>query len=314
MNMKKIFAVILCALILAGVLASCGSSDKAANESFGYAADYGEAEEAVGEGQNYQVSDMAPGAAEKGKMAGEVTDEKLVKTVEISMETKEYKECIASLQAAASANGGYVETSDIESNGYNERSNRYARIVFRIPADKLDAFLAGTDEKGRTVSKTENVVNVTMEYVDTESRIKACEAERDSLLAILEKAQTVEDIISVRTRLTEVNYEIETYTAQLRVLQNRVGYSTVTVSIREVERVTEEETSLGSEIKNRFLESWDSLVEFLRSALVGFVGGLPIILPLAAIAAVIIILLKRRMKKRKNRKESKKTEAKSENE
>lgn len=303
--MKKIIAVIICTFLVLGAFASCSASS---NEKFKYvASDIGydmanEKSAGFAEENGYTNSETAQSKSDSA-MGADKLSEKLVKTVDMSIETKEFTACIASLKASATANGGYIEKSDVDSNGYyNYNENRYASITFRIPADKLDAFLLGTEEKGKVTSKTENVENVTMEYVDTESRIKACEAERDSLLEILKKATTVADIISVRQRLTEVNYEIESYTARLRVLENRVSYSTVSVSIREVQRVAEEETTLGSEIKNRFLETWDSLVEFIRSFVVWLIGGIPVLVPLIIFTVIAIIIIRKKIKKRRAKK------------
>ena len=100
-------------------------------------------------------------------------------------------------------------------------------------------------------------------------------------------------------RLSEVNYEIENYSAQLRVLANRVRYSTVTLNIWEVERVTEQEPSLWSRIKNRFLDNLDDLIDGLKNAVVDIVGGLPILLPIAVVAVVAVLIIRKLIKKRK---------------
>ncbi len=294
--MKKLLAIISCVLLLLGIFASCGKSKNAVPELYDYAAGT-----ADGNSAEFMIEDSEAISEESKVMAesGSVElDEKLVKTVSMSIETKEFTACMDSLKAAATANGGYIENSDVNSSGYyNYNGTRNASVTFRIPADKLDAFLKGTEEKDKVVSKSENVENVTLEYVDVESRIKACKTERESLLELLKKAENVTDIISIRERLTTVNYEIENYSAQLRVLENRVSYSTVTVNIDEVQRVTEEENSLGAEIKNRFLESWDSLVEFFRSFVVWLIGGIPVLLPLAIVIVIAIIIIKKKIKK-----------------
>lgn len=106
-------------------------------------------------------------------------------------------------------------------------------------------------------------------------------------------------MLAIQERLSEVNYEIESYTAKLRVLENRVSYSTVTLRISEVERVTEAEPTLWERIKNTFLDNVDELKEGLSDLVVGVIGGLPIILPLAAAAAIAILIIKKIIKKRK---------------
>ena len=316
--MKKIISVVLCVLLTACIFASCGAksaNDTAAPEgAFTYSKSAADAD--GGKGFEYSAAEKPKEQSTDGSAAAaeKLTDEKLVKTVDISMETKEYTACVESVQAAAKRVGGYVETSEIESNGYNARSkySRYARMVLRIPAEKLDEFLSGAEESGIIISKTENIENVTLEYVDVASRIKVCEAERDSLLEIMAKADNITDVISLRERLTEVNYEIESYTAKMRVLENKVSYSTVNIGISEVQRVAEAELSLGTEIKNRFLESWDELVEFLRSFVVGFIGGLPVLLPFGIAAAAVMIILVKIIKKRKAKKAAKAEKEKAE--
>ncbi len=87
------------------------------------------------------------------------------------------------------------------------------------------------------------------------------------------------------------------------MLENRVSYSTVTMHISEVERVTENEQTLWARIKNTFAENFDNLVDGLGDIVVGFVGGLPIILPVVAVVAVAIIIIRKLIKKRKANKQ-----------
>ena len=138
--------------------------------------------------------------------------------------------------------------------------------------------------------------------MDIQSRIKAYTTERDTLLELLKKADDLKDVISVQERLSDVNYQIENYTSQLRVLENRVSYSTVSLDLYEVERVTEDETSLSGEIKNALAENWSNLKQGIRDFIVWFVGGLPIIIPVAVLIAVAIIVLCKVIKKRKAKK------------
>lgn len=68
---------------------------------------------------------------------------------------------------------------------------------------------------------------------------KALETEQERLLALLEKAENVEDIITIENRLSDVRYELENYESQIRLLDNQIDYSTVYVDISEVSRVTD---------------------------------------------------------------------------
>lgn len=293
--MKKITAVLLC-LLIAFSFAACGAtSDKAANESIESQFDYFAAEDA--ENGNYFVADSANGATAPGS-AKENTNEKIIKTVELTVETKEYEAYISALTASVKSAGGYIESSTANLGRY-DYSNRYATYTVRIPAANLDSFITASGEKGTIISKTENQQNVTLEYVDLESRIEAYKTEKTTLTGLLEKAESLEDVLKIQERLSEVNYQIETYTSQLKVLENRVSYSTVTLRIDEVERVTETQPTLWTRIKNRFLNNLDSLVDWIKDAVVTVIGGLPVIIPLGAAIFIAILIIKKIIRKRR---------------
>ena len=297
--MKKAFILILCVLTALS-LTSCSKgalNDSVANEIgsapesfYSYSAD-------SSAGQGYVTED----SAEITDTKADKQNEKIIKTVELSVETKEYDAYISSLSASVAALGGYVETSSADfGNGYS--SNRYATYTVRIPADKLDSFLVSAGENGTITSKTENQQNVTLEYVDLESRIEAYKTEKETLSKLLEKAESLENVLAIQERLSEVNYQIESYTSQLKVLENRVSYSTVTLRINEVERVTEAEPTLWSRIKNEFADNLDELIDWFKDSVVGVIGGLPILIPLAALITAVILIIRKAVKKRRAKK------------
>lgn len=301
-EMKKISVFFLC-IILAVSLVGCGASNDLAVQDMEFSS---EADSAGGifyntsESLNQKTDFYSDAVAEE---TGETpkTNEKIIKTVEAYVQTKEYDKYISGLTANVAANGGYVEKSDANMGGYYN-SNRHSTYVLRIPADKLDAFMLSAEENGKITSKTETQQNVTLEYVDIESRISAYRTEKETLTGLLEKAESLENVLAIQERLSEVNYQIENYTAQLRVLENRVSYSTVTLHISEVERVTESERTLWQRIKNEFLNNIDNLKDGLEDFAVAVIGGIPVIIPVAAIAVVAIIIIKKLIKKRRAKK------------
>lgn len=303
---KRLFAVILC-IVLVLSLAACGATDKLAadmeNEAFAVEDSlelYSDSAE-IGGDFKYSAQSSASGNSEAPK-SQETAEEKIIKTVDLSIQTKEYEAYIAAMTSSVASLGGYVENSTNHMGSYySSNSNRNSTYIVRIPADKLDKFLAGAEEKGKIVRKTEKQENVTLQYVDIQSRINAYKTERTTLTGLLEKAESLEDVLSIQERLSEVNYQIETYTAQMRVLENRIGYSTVTLEIQEVERVTEEKPTIGSRIKNTFLDNLEELGEWISDFVVNFIGGLPIILPVVVLIAVAIIILRKIIKKRRNK-------------
>ena len=69
-----------------------------------------------------------------------------------------------------------------------------------------------------------------------QSHKKALLAEQESLLSMMEQAESIEDIIAINEQLTDVRYQIESMESQLRTYDNQVDYSTVNLYIDEVER------------------------------------------------------------------------------
>ena len=91
--------------------------------------------------------------------------------------------------------------------------------------------------------------DVTLNYVDMESRIEALKIEKKSLEKLLGEAKNLTDLFSIQERLTEVIYEIESYESQLRTYDNLIDYTTVTIYISEVERtIAAENQSIWQEI------------------------------------------------------------------
>ena len=294
--MKKIFAIVLCAVIALSFAACGASSDKAVSENAAMDQEFDMFAQNTGAGDNYSYTADSSGAGESP--AQKTQDEKIIKTVDLSVETKEYEAYITALTASVSAAGGYVETSTANL-GSTSYSNRYATFTVRIPAANLDSFISASGEKGTIISKTENQQNVTLEYVDLESRIEAYKTEKATLTGLLEKAASLENVLAIQERLSEVNYQIESYTSKLKVLENRVSYSTVTLRINEVERVTEAQPTLWTRIKNRFLNNLDGLVDWFKDAVVAIIGGLPVIIPLAVAIFVVILIIKKLIRKRR---------------
>lgn len=296
--MKKFFVILLCAAI-AFSCAACGakSNDTAPNES-GMAMSQDSAFFDIADEKAELYSYTAGSGSADTTAKTNTQNEKIIKTVELSVETKEYEAYLKAITSSVSAAGGYVETSttDLGSNTY---SNRYATYTVRIPSANLDAFINAASEKGTIVSKTENQQNVTLEYVDLESRIEAYKTEKATLTGLLEKAESLENVLAIQERLSEVNYQIETYTSQLKVLENRVSYSTVTMRINEVERVTEAKPTVWTRIKNRFLNNLDVLTDGFIDLVVSVVGGLPVIIPLGIAIFLAIIIIKKIIRKRR---------------
>ena len=174
------------------------------------------------------------------------------------------------------------------------RDSRSAWLTLRIPADKLDTFITTVSGLGNVTSKSESVDDITLQYVDTESHKQALETEQERLLTLMEQAENMDDIIKIETRLSEIRYELQRYESTLRTYDNQVSYSTVNISLYEVDRESApEKQSFASELKSRLTDNLYHIGQGLRSFAIWFLASLPYIAILAAAAFVIIKIVRK---------------------
>ena len=185
------------------------------------------------------------------------------------------------------------------------QGTRNAQLDIRIPAERLDEFVDTVGEQSNITNKVEQVEDVTLQYVDLESRKKALVTEQDRLLELLTQAEKVEDIIIIEQRLSEVRYELESMESQLRALLNQVDYSTVHLSIDEVRQYTPtEEKSLFEKMKNGFVRSLYRIGADGEEVFLWFVSSIPYFVIWGVIIAIVIVLFKRHRRKKKAKTEA----------
>lgn len=226
---------------------------------------------------------------------------KLIRTVELNIQTREFDEVLEAVQSKVQQLGGYIESSSMDrgSQFYNHY-NRYGNLTVRIPSDQLDGFIANVKESTNVTYISESTEDITLRYVDVESRKIALETERDRLLELLGKAETVEDIITIESRLSEVRYQLESYTSQLRTFDNQVDYSTVHISISEVERETNvEPKTFWEEVVEEFGDSLHQMKRSARNFAIWFLGCTPYLVVWVVVIAAAVVVIRVFVKKKK---------------
>jgi len=298
--MKKRLLTAGFTFMLSICLAACGSSSKSeAYDAAAPAVEYAAAEEAAAEiayDSYYAEEPMEPemGDAGNGSEEPEVNESttsqrKLIKTVDLSVETKDYDNLMVSIEKQIEELGGYIESLGAYNGSYySGRVNRSANITARIPAEKLDGFVKQIGEEANVVDRNESVEDVTLQYVDLDSHARMLQEEQERLLELLENAQTIEDIITIEGRLSEVKYQLESMKSQLRTFDNKVTYSTVHIYIDEVKELTPVvEQTAGERIAEGFAESLRDIGEGFKEFFIGFVINIPYIIVWAVIIAVV---------------------------
>ncbi len=205
------------------------------------------------------------------KESVQMGERKLIKTVNMDVETEEFDGLITKLRERVGELKGYIESSNIRGN-IRYQESRNATITIRVPSGELENFVNEVAEISNIVRRSENVSDITLTYVDVESRKKALEIEQERLHSLLEKAESVEDIITIEGRLSEVQYELQSYASQLLVYDNQVDYSTIHLNISEVKRLTpQEEPSILERITEGFSDNFSAATKMLVDLFIGII-------------------------------------------
>lgn len=268
--------------------------------------------------------------AEQSSATNEATDDatddaptesladKMIYSADLSIQTTEYDAAVAALEKAVQSFGGFVERAntygDIRRNddGTSQVVNRNADYTVRIPASRFSEFLTQADGLGNVLSCNRYAENVTSQYTDYEARLSSLRTQEERLLSMLEKSDDVDSLIALEERLADVRYETESIERNLRNLDRQIAYSTVNVSLQEVEIYTPTkpvQRTFGEKMRDALSDGWSSFVYGLQYFLIDLTYSLPGLILFVLIAAAVIFVLLRIRRRVKAKKAAKKAAA-----
>lgn len=316
MHRRKQWMAAVLLTTLTTVLTACGSSTKN-SEDIASVATYDTEAAVVDDADYFSDGTYEETAYDETEGNEEVVEEvaaterKLIKNVSLDVETENYDSLIQTVESQVQQLGGYIESRYSNNRQYGNpdyySNNRYTSMTIRIPKEKLDTFLQTMGEESNIVSQSESVTDVTLQYVDLESHKKALLTEQDRLLELLEQAETVEDIMTIESRLSDVRYQIESMESQLRTYDNQVDYSTVNLSIDEVEQYTPSpDISAGEKMKQGFVDSLKAVGNGFYQFFIWFVIHIPYLVVWGIIIAVIALIIRKMIKRNNARAQARK--------
>ena len=260
----------------------------------------------------YAESDMSYGAGGQttGSVQGSagVTAQKLIRTMNLEVETDDMNALLGPLEGKIKAMGGYIESRNVRNGSSNiSRRYRYANLTIRVPVDRLDEMTEHIQGQTNVVSINESAEDITLTYVATQSRVKALEVEQERLMELLAKANNMSDLLQIEERLTSVRTELEKVASQLRLYDNLVDYGTLHLSITEVQEFTVvEEKTVWQKIGSGLSDNWKTLCQGAENVFVFLVTSLPFLIPLALAGGVTVLVVY--LANRKKPKKAPKTE------
>lgn len=187
------------------------------------------------------------------------------------------------------ANAGINGTAD----------DRVADFEVRIPADKLEAFRAELNGVGEVDSESEQVEDVTAPHADLEARLRNAQAHEKRLLSLLEeKTGSLADVVAIEKELASVRENIERMDAEKRVMDRRIAFATVHISLRPTH------TNLWAHPVDAIASAFETGLRGARNLVVGSAIVAAAVLPsllVIAFAAGLMFLFVRALLRRRSR-------------
>lgn len=225
-----------------------------------------------------------PEASEKKKDAS--AGLYIIRRANLTVQVDEVKKGVKQVTEIARAVGGFVAESAYEA---SEGAVPSARMVLRVPAEKFDAVLDSLGGVGKVFGRNIDSDDVTLEFVDTTSRIKNLKQEESTLLKLLQRTGKLSEVLEMERELSRVRGEIEQAQGRLRHLGSLVSLATIEIALSE--KVQVKTTSPWGQIPAAFENAWKDVERSLAGALewvltsgVWLLGYfLPLALPLIAL-------------------------------
>lgn len=314
-SMRNTWGLLLVLLITVSTFFGCGAAKSEAYDVAAAEAPMAEPEMANGayayDGEYEMVTEESVAdyvAAAGGSTSVSGQTQKLIQNIYIDMIVTHPGEAMDQIAKYAQSTGGYLLSSE---NYYDEEDNTGgAYLCVRIPTGTSDQFKEYLGQMGKIETSSSDSQDVTSTYYDLQTRIEQGKKEIGKLTELLDRCETVEEMLLVREQLASVQANVESMQGEFKRLSELTSFDTVNVQLNPVRNLVQPDTD------GRFMtgsELWNGIVRGLKDGVRAIINGggqfliflAGVILPLSLIAAVcfgIFLLIRsmvRRSKKRR---------------
>ena len=317
---KNYMSLAIFLLVTSLLLAGCGSGGTSNSISQNASSDY-DRPQAVSEdyyglagSYDYEMNSIADESGYNSSDTGgtgavnaaslELSKEKLVYTTNITAETLEFEQSQTCLLETIEQYEGIVQSqnfSDDTSLTYYEDDNYKRRTLIltaRIPSAHFVNFTTAVGDIGYIRNSHSSVENISQRYYDTQTRLNSLTVQEERLLQMLQDADSVEEMIQVEARLSEVQYQIDSASTALQYMDTDVAFSTVTINLFEVHKysnIPSHRLNFGERLLSNLQSAGHSFLNVLEWLLTAFIYLFPYLIFIAA--AIWLIHLRRKRKR-----------------
>ncbi|MCW2606283.1 MAG: hypothetical protein JWO60_976 [Frankiales bacterium] len=222
----------------------------------------------------------APGAAAGAPAAAAPVDgARVVKkgSIALVVDDRQVTPTLTRVQGFAKAAGGTVAGGKTEETG----STPSGSVTLRVPVDAFEQVVAQVRGlPGKVRASTTSGQDVTAQYADVEAQIATLKAARSRFLTILERANSIGDVLSVQQRVDDVTGRIDRLEGQRRVLADQSDTATLEVSVTEADDAVAQAAEPDTGLSKAF-----------RDAGTGFTTGVEALVRLSGRGLLVLLLL-----------------------
>ncbi|HEY88440.1 MAG TPA: DUF4349 domain-containing protein [Thermoflexia bacterium] len=226
--MKRLLVICLVGMWWVLLLAGCAAREPqmAMEESLDY--DAAPAPEALTKEMEGNVREVAM-SGEATHSLGDVTERMIIRNGRLELVVMDTLAAEESIGELADELEGYLLSTE---------SNRYAggllriSLTLRVPATTFNTAMARLRDLATEVTyESISSDDVTQEYVDLESRLRALKIKAQKLEELMDEAEDTEAVLAIYQELSATEQEIEHVKGRMQYLERSAAMATITVTL-----------------------------------------------------------------------------------
>ncbi|HHW01372.1 MAG TPA: DUF4349 domain-containing protein [Thermoanaerobacterales bacterium] len=281
--MRRIYTLLTVLVLVTLVFSGCGAKRPGTSKS--EEIQMSSADQPV---QSTGAALSVSNSMEMTKGSLESMDRKVIKNGEIQLEVKDLRETVNRIFTIVKEYGGYIQSSSTRN---NERQI-FSEIVVKVPSSRFEEFFGRLKQMDKLIYDSISTQDVTEEYIDNQARLKVLKAQEERLVALMEKAQKIEDLLKIENELSRIRNEIEQIQGRINFLDKATSFSTVNIGIKQLLVSHPAAGSIMDGILYNLRDGWGAFFELAVDTLQVIAWLSPFII----LAAIIILIVKKNKK------------------
>jgi hypothetical protein len=289
-NTRSRRAVRISVLAIVGLLvvsACSGSDDSATDTTYAASAEYFEGEDGFEEELRAASAPAEPlavvqddGSIVFTSIGSNPIDAKVIRNgrIDVRIPIGTFDAKSSQVRAIAAELGGYVSSGESHVEQYEDGRYAVGWVTLRIPSDRFEDAVDRVERLGERVSSSLSSQDVTEEYIDLEGRLNYWEQQEEFYSKLLNEAETIDDLVTIQSRMQDVLLNIEQIEGRLRYLDGKTSFATLTVGLTEVPDVLQPPDEGENPIQEAFEQAGDVLLATVGFLIIAAAVAIPIAL------------------------------------